>query len=163
MMALSLKLIMVLWSATGLWVGAEACGASDDCCKTCPAGWSHFGKSCLIFHHDAKDWADAEKFCTTIGGNLASVHSKDLYLHLRSVVLRLTGKHMTTWLGGYDAAKDGVWLWSDGSLFDFKLWGAGEPNGGGTEMCMEMNYAGRDYVNDVSCTPKRPFFCSKAL
>ncbi|CAJ1084350.1 C-type mannose receptor 2-like [Xyrichtys novacula] len=125
----------------GLWMGAEACGPKENCCKVCPAGWAQFGSACYIYYHSAMAWADAEKFCTSIGGNLASVHSKDEYLYLRNAVLRTTGQHSTAWLGGYDAAKEGVWLWSDGSKFDFKFWAKGEPNNaGGHENCMEMNF-----------------------
>ncbi|CAJ1084351.1 galactose-specific lectin nattectin-like [Xyrichtys novacula] len=152
-----LYLTVLLCLSSKLWMGAEAC-------KACPAGWAQYGSSCYVFYHSAMAWGDAEKFCTTIGGNLASVHSKDEYHYLRNAVLRLTGQHTTVWLGGYDAAKEGVWLWSDGSKFDFKFWAKGEPNNaGGHENCMEMNFRGKDFVNDIGCNPKRSFFCERAL
>ncbi|XP_074537642.1 galactose-specific lectin nattectin-like [Halichoeres trimaculatus] len=162
-MALGLQVIALLCVSSGLWIGAEV-SFRGDCCKACPSGWSAFGSSCYMFHHNALSWADAEKLCTTLGGNLASVHTKEQYEHLRNVLLQLTGRHTTTWLGGYDAAKEGVWLWSDGSEFKFAFWAKGEPNNaGGHENCMEMNFRGRDFVNDIPCDPKRPFFCAKDL
>lgn len=41
-------------------------------------------------------------------------------------------------------SQESVWLWSDGSVFDFSLWHSGEPsNTGGAEDCLEMNYGGK--------------------
>ncbi|XP_041654469.1 ladderlectin-like [Cheilinus undulatus] len=102
------------------------------------------------------------RHCTTVGGNLPSVHTKEEYEFLRNTVHQLTGQHVMAWLGGYDAAKEGVWLWSDGSHFDFKHWAKGEPNNaGGHENCMHMNLKGKDFVNDIPCHVKMAFLCEK--
>uniref|UniRef100_A0A3Q3GL15 C-type lectin domain-containing protein n=1 Tax=Labrus bergylta TaxID=56723 RepID=A0A3Q3GL15_9LABR len=131
---------------------------------TCPQGWIYFDKSCYLFQFTPMDWADAERHCTAIGGNLPSVHASDQYSFLRNTIHQLTGQHRGAWLGGYDAVKEGVWLWSDGSLFDFKHWAKGEPNDrSGKTNCMEMNFRGRDYINDTACNQKRSFFCEKNL
>ncbi|XP_067449488.1 galactose-specific lectin nattectin-like isoform X1 [Thunnus thynnus] len=161
-MASSLHFIVLL---CGLWIGANAILADDDeCTETCPSGWTHFENQCYMFHHSEKDWADAERFCTSIGGNLASIHSAEVYSFLRDVILTSTGSHKTTWVGGHDAVKEGVWLWSDGSKFEFKGWAKGEPNNaGGGENCMEINFKGKDFVNDSKCNLKRSFVCSKQL
>ncbi|XP_041654463.1 galactose-specific lectin nattectin-like [Cheilinus undulatus] len=137
---------------------------SGGVCKTCPQGWTHFEGKCYLFQVNPMDWADAERHCTTLGANLPSVHSKGAYDFLRNTVNLLSGKDLAIWLGGYDAVKEGVWLWSDGSHFDFKFWHKGEPNNfQGKENCMEMNFMEKDFVNDNACSTKKAFFCQKHL
>ncbi|XP_065817480.1 galactose-specific lectin nattectin-like [Labrus bergylta] len=163
-MASGLKLIPLLCLTSGLWAAVVYGNHSGESCRTCPQGWIHFDKSCYLFQFTPMDWADAERHCTAIGGNLPSVHANDQYSFLRNTIHQLTGQHRGAWLGGYDAVKEGVWLWSDGSLFDFKHWAKGEPNDrSGKTNCMEMNFRGRDYINDTSCNQKRSFFCEKNL
>lgn len=53
------------------------------------------------------------------------------------------------YFGASDAAKEGEWVWEDGSPFTFSFWGDGEPNGNTDENCLEINYYG--YWNDVGC------------
>ncbi|XP_062283169.1 galactose-specific lectin nattectin-like [Scomber scombrus] len=101
--------------------------------------------------------------CTLIGGNLASLPNTKVYNFIRAIIHRSTGKHTVTWVGGYDAAKEGLWLWSDGSKFSFKGWHRGEPNNAGGENCMGINFRGRNYVNDARCRQKKSFICAKAL
>ncbi|XP_041654456.1 galactose-specific lectin nattectin-like [Cheilinus undulatus] len=162
-MASGLQLIALLCLTSGLLV-KNAYGSHLGSCKVCPPGWTQFGQLCYMFNFNKMDWADAERFCTTIGGNLASIHSKSEYDLLENALLTTTGRHMNIWLGGYDAAKEGVWLWSDGSHFDFKFWNKGEPNNfRGAEHCMEMNLGDHINVNDNNCKEKRSFFCFKHL
>ncbi|XP_062283175.1 galactose-specific lectin nattectin-like [Scomber scombrus] len=130
----------------------------------CPPGWTHFENHCYLFNHALKYWADAERACTSLGGNLASLPNSKVYGFIRAIIHRSTGKHLRTWVGGYDAVKEGVWLWSDGSKFDFKGWHRGEPNNArGHENCMEINVSGRNYVNDGQCHRKNYFVCGKSL
>ncbi|KAM7405340.1 hypothetical protein PAMP_012608 [Pampus punctatissimus] len=135
---------------------------TDDEC-TCPAGWTQLEGQCFKFYKNEKDWANAERFCTTVGGNLPSIHSAKVYAFLREFVKKTTGEDTYVWLGGYDAVKEGVWLWSDGSKFDFKGWAKGEPNNYGGEDCMGMNFRGKNYVNDAKCNMKKAFVCVKQL
>ncbi|XP_070696048.1 galactose-specific lectin nattectin-like [Pempheris klunzingeri] len=162
-MASGLQYIALLCLTSGLWITANACETHlEHGCKHCPADWTQTGDRCYMFHHSEKVWADAEHFCTTLGGNLASIHTSQEYKHLREMIHRVTGAHKSTWVGGYDAAKEGVWLWSDGSKFDFKGWHKGEPNNhGGSENCMEINLRGRDFVNDAKCSNKKSFICAR--
>ncbi|XP_062283173.1 galactose-specific lectin nattectin-like [Scomber scombrus] len=133
-------------------------------CHVCPPGWTQFENHCYVFGHVEKDWADAEHACTLSGGNLASIPNTKVYNFIRDIIHRLTGKHTVAWVGGYDATKEGVWLWSDGSKFDFKGWSSGEPNNaGGHENCLEINFREKDLVNDVNCGLKRSFVCAKSL
>ncbi|KAL3975130.1 hypothetical protein ACER0C_023756 [Sarotherodon galilaeus] len=75
-----------------------------------------------------------------------------------------------TWFGGrcfifnsskeiWPDAEETVWMWSDGSQFDFINWASGQPdNAGGIEDCMEINYGG-DYVSDAGCNSDNSFVC----
>ncbi|KAM7410992.1 hypothetical protein PAMA_021118 [Pampus argenteus] len=117
--------------------------------------------------------------CVALGGNLASIGTADDYQVFREMANTATGRDKATWLGGYDAVKEGVWKWSDGSNFNFTAWYQNEPNNHGNgEHCMEMNFSGKnpssvlsvksvdniqekDYVNDMSCSERRSFICAK--
>uniref|UniRef100_A0A672YGE4 C-type lectin domain-containing protein n=1 Tax=Sphaeramia orbicularis TaxID=375764 RepID=A0A672YGE4_9TELE len=127
----------------------------------CAPGWTSFGNNCYMFNSVAKDWADAERTCVSRGANLASIHSPQEYAFIRDLVYTVTGVHKRTWIGGSDASKEGVWLWSDGSKFDFKGWAKGEPNNLGQEHCMEINLG--DFVNDAKCKVKNSFLCAKPV
>ncbi|KAK2851135.1 hypothetical protein Q5P01_007411 [Channa striata] len=143
-MASDLFVIVLLCLTSQLWTGANAQiqdEFDEEFCKRCPSGWTQFGDHCYVFNFIAKDWADAEVACIGVGGNLASVHTKEQYTFIKDMIKRLTGANTSTWVGGHDAAKDGAWLWSDGSKFDFKLWPAGKPSKG-QENCMELNSKG---------------------
>ncbi|XP_038579760.1 galactose-specific lectin nattectin-like [Micropterus salmoides] len=163
-MASVLHFIGLLCLTSGLWIGANGQSGQGNCPATCPPGWTQFGSRCFLFQFSDVDWATAERFCTSIGGNLASIQTPEEYTFIRDLIFRSTNSHKPTWVGGYDAVKEGVWLWSDGSKWDFKAWTAGEPNNaGGNENCMQINYSGRDFVNDYSCTTLNSVLCAKRL
>ncbi|KAK2887845.1 galactose-specific lectin nattectin-like [Channa argus] len=154
-MATSLHFIMVLCVTSGLWFGAHANCDSDE-------GWSRFDNRLYQFYNTPMEWSDAEHFCTNLDANLASLLTPDIYNFIRGVISKATGTNSNSWVGGTDASKEGVWLWSDGEKFLFSRWGPGEPNNvGGRENCMEINLGGQDYVNDANCDLRRPFVCAK--
>ncbi|KAF1383067.1 hypothetical protein PFLUV_G00150460 [Perca fluviatilis] len=128
----------------------------------CPTDWTQFGSRCFAFYIQTKTWIDAETFCISAGGNLASIHSDAEHGFLKSFIHQVTGAHTTSWIGGFDAVKEGTWMWTDGSKFNYKSWGAGEPNNCcGGESCLMMNW--RDNWNDAACTYQASFVCSKNL
>ncbi|XP_040007540.1 galactose-specific lectin nattectin-like [Xiphias gladius] len=162
-MAAGLHFIVVLCLTSGLWIGENVNGAEKGGrdCVTCPSGWTMFRDRCYLFQDAEKDWVEAERYCTSRDGNLASLPNGAVYDFIRKMIYRATNSHKTTWVGGYDAVKEGVWLWSDGSKFDFKGWAKGEPNNSGEEHCMEINSDGKDYVNDFKCAAQRSFVCAR--
>uniref|UniRef100_A0A8C9XK48 Galactose-specific lectin nattectin-like n=1 Tax=Sander lucioperca TaxID=283035 RepID=A0A8C9XK48_SANLU len=130
---------------------------------SCPPDWTQFGSRCFAFYIQTKTWIDAETFCQTAGGNLASIHSDAEHAFIKAFINQVTGTPRTSWIGGFDAVKEGTWLWSDGSKFNYKSWGVGEPNNGGVENCLEMNWGGAANWNDRPCTNQASFVCSKNL
>ncbi|KAB5523182.1 hypothetical protein PHYPO_G00149610 [Pangasianodon hypophthalmus] len=130
--------------------------------RKCPEGWTGFGRKCYKYITEAKPWAEAEKYCQIFGGNLASVHSNQTHFILKGMG-KISNSYKRTWIGAQDATQESVWLWSDGSVFDFSLWHSGEPNNsGGVERCVEMNYDGEVLWNDARCDTNLYFVCQKS-
>ncbi|XP_068997833.1 galactose-specific lectin nattectin-like [Embiotoca jacksoni] len=157
-MASSFALIVLLGLTAALWSAADALPPGG--CSTCPPGWTWFGRRCYLFQNPEKDWADAERFCNSLNGNLASIHSREEYVFIRGLIFKAVKIHKQSWVGGHDEVKEGVWLWSDGSVFNFNSWGRGQPdNYKGREDCLEINFGGKDF-NDGTCSTKKSFVCA---
>ncbi|XP_022595880.1 galactose-specific lectin nattectin-like [Seriola dumerili] len=155
--------LLCLCLASGLLAAASGCGEEKNVASGCPSGWTQFGSRCFIFYWNSKTWLDAETYCISIGGNLASVHSADEHFFLRNMIYRVSGRYRLTWIGGFDAVEDGVWMWSDGSKFDYTRWATNEPDVSNTaQHCVEMN-RNKNYWGDDSCTSRNPFICSKNI
>ncbi|XP_030635268.1 ladderlectin-like [Chanos chanos] len=114
-------------------------GATGKICG-CPPGWEKFQDRCYLFVSTPRTWAEAERECLRLGGNLASVRNA-----AEDSVLRKMLRNQRTWIGAYDATQDGLWLWSDGSKFDYSGWMSGEPNNhnGRREDCVEIRNASK--------------------
>ncbi|KAI4823973.1 hypothetical protein KUCAC02_012525 [Chaenocephalus aceratus] len=164
-MASCLHFIVVLCLTSGLWSGANAQKEEKPCdvpCKTCPSGWTPFEDHCYMYKHAAKTWADAEVDCIALGGNLASIPNQGVYTFIRRIVNTTTNANEQTWIGGNDLAKEGLWMWSDGTKFVANNWAPGQPdNDQGLEDCLMMNW--NDLINDAPCTKLRPFVCGVRL
>ncbi|XP_078118854.1 ladderlectin-like [Sander vitreus] len=127
---------------------------------SCPPDWTQFGSRCFAFYIQTKTWIDAETFCQTAGGHLASIHSDEENTFLKDYINQVTGTNTQAWIGGSDAVQVFTWLWTDGSNFDYTSWTAGQPDdAGGKEKCLQMNW--NDNWNDLSCNNPLSFVCSK--
>ncbi|XP_032422573.1 galactose-specific lectin nattectin-like isoform X1 [Xiphophorus hellerii] len=158
-MASGFQLVLILGF---IMMTAEA-GPVPNMAAACPPGWTQFGSRCFIFYYNMRTWSDAEEFCISIGGNLASIHNNEENSFLSDMVVRDTGSPAITWVGGYDAITEGQWLWSDGSKFDYTSFAIGEPdNIQQSEHCLEMNYIVYKW-NDRSCNQPWPFICAKKI
>ncbi|KAM6952239.1 ladderlectin-like [Lycodopsis pacificus] len=109
-------------------------------------------------------WAKAEKHCVSLGGNLASVHNILEYEGIQKIILDSSQENKSSWIGGSDAEEENQWLWTDGTIFGYTNWCAGEPNnGGGIQYCMQMNYGGAKCWDDVQCSSNKPSVCVKRV
>ncbi|XP_035860330.1 ladderlectin-like [Sander lucioperca] len=130
----------------------------------CPPGWTQFGSRCFAFYIQTKTWIEAETFCQTAGGNLASIHTAAEHKFIKDFINQVTGTQTTSWIGGTDAVKVFTWLWTDGSKFNYKSFNAGEPNNNtGAEFCLVMNWnwGVESNWNDLACINQLSFVCSK--
>ena len=83
----------------------------------------------VIFGTSSLSWSSANALATSstflgVNGYLASVTSaaEDAFLNT------LNPNNVRAWLGGTDAAVEGVWEWTSGEAFTYTNWAGGEPN-----------------------------------
>ena len=69
-------------------------------------------------------WDQAEQFCKSVGGHLATIESSDELSVVNETMN--TGGQVTYWLGGYKDAK-GFWLWITGSIITNSNWSSHSP------------------------------------
>ncbi|KAI1897999.1 hypothetical protein AGOR_G00089080 [Albula goreensis] len=132
--------------------------------NNCPIDWDVYGQRCFKFIQRSMTWIEGEKYCLSIGGNLASVHSKEEYLFLQHIIQRGHGGYPIVWIGGSNCVEVKTWLWSDGSNFDYYNWNSGEPNNsGGHENCLQMNAGGEKAWNDLGCSSSMYIICSREM
>ncbi|XP_039883222.1 type-2 ice-structuring protein-like isoform X3 [Simochromis diagramma] len=127
----------------------------------CPRGWTWISGRCFRYVPALMNWANAEINCLYMGANLASVHSSWEYREIQ----RLTAPYGYTeaWLGGTDAPNEGIWLWSDGSRFNYRRWCSWEPNNMFFQHCLQMNYRGSKCWDDLWCNYHRPSVCAMEI
>ena len=117
-----------------------------------------FEGKCYGHPKDRKlSWADAESYCQSWsdGAHLASIHSAEEQKFVQ------TNFPEYIWLGGNDKAKEGTWVWSDGTPWDYSDWHSGQPdNGGSGQDCLEGNWSDLKWDDDT-CTNKNLFLCMK--
>ncbi|XP_017289099.1 ladderlectin-like [Kryptolebias marmoratus] len=128
--------------------------------QVCPQGWSLANGRCFKYVSGHLPWAQAERNCLSMRGNLASVHSPVEYQAVQKIMFWATHRVERAWIGGSNAAQNNVWLWSDGRPMTYTNWCRGEPNNHGRiEHCLEMNHPGNNCWNDLSCALLRPSVC----
>ncbi|XP_077407557.1 lithostathine-1-beta-like isoform X2 [Vanacampus margaritifer] len=152
MMALTLRSFFLLCAISGALCGGWNQFSQDN---SCPKGWLRLGSQCYVYKPDLRTFADAERVCKTVGGNLVSIHN----VVENAVVLELVRQSAISgiaWLGLQDAISDNAFLWTDGTVVDFKAFGEGEPDNTGN--CVAI-FAGNGFWKDESCDLEAPYVC----
>ena len=78
-------------------------------------------------------FADAEAFCVSLGGHLASIVSEKENVEALKIAEQ---PWEWTWLGGTDQEERGLWVWNDGRVWNFTDWAFSEPNNESKSRCM---------------------------
>ncbi|XP_036452928.1 macrophage mannose receptor 1-like [Colossoma macropomum] len=145
------------------WNNVDCTALLPSVCAKCQNGWYQFGSRCFRIYTAAVTWSYAEQNCVNMGGHLASVHSSEEYTFIQELVLNATNSNSQTWLGGTDAAQEGVWAWTDGSAFNYNNWSYGQPDNGYwySENCLMMNFPVS--WNDAYCDNVLPSVCAKTI
>ena len=106
--------------------------------------------SCYAHVDDILNWNQAEDCCVAWGGHLASIHSADANILLNDI----RNQDRWTWIGLSDTANNGVYVWTDGTPYDYENFAPGQPDNTGGESCfhfLDQSY-GAPTWNDYSCS-----------
>eukprot|EP00667_Euglena_gracilis_P001213 EG_transcript_1215 len=125
----------------------------------CKALWTPAGGRCLRTFPLYLSWQEAEAFCVAEGGHLASVHNSTGLQDLQGFQLL-----SNYWVGGYSTTVGvpagcnwDIWKWSDGTPWDYQLWGWGQPDHV-HELCIEIE-ATTGTMHNAFCSIQRRFVC----
>ncbi|WP_395742401.1 protein kinase domain-containing protein [Prosthecobacter sp.] len=90
-----------------------------------------FGTKRYKLYAEHLDWHAAKTKCAAQKGRLAEVRSKEE----NDFLLKLAAGRAVDglWLGATDEAREGRWIWSDGSPVSYSNWDTGQPNNSGSE------------------------------
>ena len=102
---------------------------------------------CYAYVDDNLNWNQAENCCVAWGGHLASIHSNDTKTILNSI----RNQNRLTWIGLSDTANVSVYVWTDGTQYDYKNFAPNEPNSHNGESCFHFIFDGALTWNDNDC------------
>jgi hypothetical protein len=87
----------------------------------------------------ATTWTSAEAFSQQLGGHLVSINTQAEQDFVWQNFGNLGGVDRRVWIGFSDAASEGAFGWSDGTVAKYTNWNPGEPNNsGGVEHYAEL-------------------------
>lgn len=134
-------------SATRDPVDAKPCNGGD-ARATAPDG------SCLILVSALQIWTEAKATCAGLGAHAAVLTTAALDTAAETLV-----GNLDTFIGLTDEAKEGTFVWVDGTPLGFTNWRSGEPSNGGPgatydENCVVISgaRAGKQW-DDRPCAP----------
>ncbi|MFN7144503.1 MAG: C-type lectin domain-containing protein, partial [Myxococcota bacterium] len=143
----------------------EGCDATDENCDglidedaSCPCDIDWYGDSAYLFCETATSWTSAKATCESVGYHLATVGGVAEDDWLLSVARTYSVSAAYWWIGFNDRAREGTWVWDDGSPVTYTRWNAGEPNNSGDEDCTQLTWASAHW-NDWACTSSSTYIC----
>ncbi|MDC0957301.1 lectin-like protein, partial [Flavobacteriaceae bacterium] len=91
------------------------------------------------------------------GGYMATITDADENQWIYDAAVASNGgNNIRFWIGLTDVAEEGVFLWMDGTTFDYENWHNGEPNNrNGNEHCVELGRFNSSTWNDEPCTNQK--------
>ncbi len=100
------------------------------------------GRWYMVFEPDEFSWHSAKAACEAMGGYLACIETAAE----QEFISRLAdGRYL--FLGGTDEAEENVWVWVNGSPWEYTNWMDGQPNNYGGEEHYLATYDGGEWVD----------------
>ena len=123
------------------------------------------GGRSYAYYRARLDWASARDVCKGAGMRLARLDSYDqswdTSMQIWHRAASSSGVYVY-WIGGSDAAEEGVWRWTDGQQLSYSRWDwvLYEPFLSPYMNCMWANAYWAGYWYAKPCSEKVPFLCS---
>jgi hypothetical protein len=155
-------------SDPGIYPGAaEVCDGSDNDCDgtadssdvcPCDVRYRSDTEHPYMFCTSSRSWNDASGYCQSYGYELVSLNDGAENTWVDDTV---DGFSTDKWhMGLTDQWSEGTWVWANGDSVSYTNWQAGEPNGGTTESCAQLNrYHPAQSWNDEPCDQSLRFVC----
>ncbi|KAM9834666.1 uncharacterized protein LOC133157209 [Syngnathus typhle] len=125
--------------------------------SVCPSGWQEYSNHCYFFGTNNLDWDQAEHYCVSKGGHLASIRDRreQEWVALQAL------DHSWYWIGLRRAAPGStVWQWTDGTPFSYSYWDIDQPDHYlGQENCGEIQRSYGGSWNDYPCDFSQGYIC----
>ncbi|CAH1270983.1 CSMD1 [Branchiostoma lanceolatum] len=131
------------------------------CSQGCKSGYTFFHHGCYKISSDTKSHGEARDSCRRDGAELVAVRTQAVHDFL---VRRLHAAQY--WIGLRDSAREGSWLYADGSpLGNFNMWGDGQPSGNWwyDEDCVAMHKPDSYRWHDFYCSKKYRYICQYTI
>uniref|UniRef100_A0A8C4T600 CD209 antigen-like protein E n=1 Tax=Erpetoichthys calabaricus TaxID=27687 RepID=A0A8C4T600_ERPCA len=103
-------------------------------CSVCPHNWLLFDSKCYLFSTDKQNWYDSQDTCTSEGGHLVIIETKEEQDILTALLEIKGSEEKSYWIGLTDEIKEGHFVWVDNKPLDPQkaFWGKRQ-NDNGTE------------------------------
>ncbi|XP_019712631.1 lithostathine-1-alpha-like [Hippocampus comes] len=158
-MAFALHSLFLLCGISGLLTGVWAFPSKKSNDLVCPKGWTLLDCNCYVYEDEPRTFADAEAVCNILGGNLVSIHSDLENAVVQQLILAGTNDDDEAWIGLHDTILDGDYIWTDGTVEDFRNFGSGQPNALNGN-CVAMDETDGQWESAL-CTDDDEYVCIK--
>jgi C-type mannose receptor len=75
----------------------------------------------------------------------------------------LLSSELQIWIGLHDQNTEGVWEWTDGTVYSYNSFAISEPDGLPDNNCVAMDpNQGMDW-NDINCNNQEAFICTRNI
>ena len=135
----------------------------NKCVLLCPQKWEENKGHCYLWSKTKQNWTIAEQMCIKNKGHLASITNQDIHNYIWNKLQTATVS--SVWVGGTDKDKEGIWKWSDGSVWDFTKWPK-EPNNYNNQDCLVIlknNTSTHNGWHDTWCHAHHRFVCNRPI
>ena len=79
-----------------------------------------------MFFIDVTTWTDAEQYCESLGGHLATITSEEENTLVYQLMIK--AGYTSAYFGLSDRETEGTWIWVTGEPASYTNWHPGEPN-----------------------------------
>jgi len=136
------------------------CDGTADSTSVCGCNVEYYQSNTrpYMFCTSGQSWSDASATCQSHGYHLVSIgdDAENTWVDNTADSYSTSKWH----IGFTDQWSEGTWAWADGSAVTYTNWQPGEPNGGTSESCAQLNrFHPSKTWNDEPCGQGLAFVC----